>query len=115
MKGYLEGLGNKSFAFECLRLLEENNVPVEVVYRLTDVDYCRHNLDCREAILKISSETPMRKDIADNCGRPRFYSEVYNYRGHYFLVTNFWYGPKTQIKDNRTPFMDWVFMMIERS
>ena len=108
MRERLNGLSNKTFAFECLRLLEGYNVPIEVIRKLTDTDYCKEQFNSRKAILKEIGTTASAGDIYDGTSKPRFYRESYHYQGYHFLITNYWYGPQTKLNDNRTPFMEWV-------
>ena len=114
MRNRLEGLSNKSFAFECLRLLEGHNVPIEIIRKLTDADYCKDHFKSVKAILKEVGATVTTDEIYDGTSKPRFYSEVCYYQDYRFLITNYWYGPQTQLKDNRTPFMEWVLSYVNR-
>jgi hypothetical protein len=110
MRERLENLGNKSFAFECMALLERHNVPLEVIRQLTDGAYCKEHFNSRKAILKEVGATVSSEEIYDRTNKPRFYSEICHYQGYHFLITNYWYGPQTQLKDNRTPFIEWVML-----
>ena len=113
MRERLEQLGNKSFAFECMALLECHNVPVKVIRQLMDGAYCKEHFNSRKAILKEVGTTISTVELYDGTSKPRFYSEVCRYQGYHFLITNYWYGPTTNQPDNRTPFMNWVLQRLE--
>ena len=115
MRERLEQIDNKPFAFECMRLLECHNVPIGVIRQLTDGDYCKEYFNSKKAVLKEVGATASTEEIYDGTSKPRFYSEVCHYQGYHFLITNYWYGPKTKLKDNRTPFMNWVLSFVKNT
>lgn len=105
----LQMLPNKKFAFSCLELLKAKHIPLHRIQDLTDREYCKIHFNTGKPILKqISGPIPGEEDIYDQTGRQRFYRDVWTCYGNYYLVTNYWYGPNTNVADNRTPFLNWV-------
>ena len=106
----IEQLTNHDFAFRLMNELLTHGVPISDIMCLTDATYCRNQLSCRGAILKrVDSENAIPQSVLnDGTSQARYYKDVFEYDGTFFLITNYWYGPQTNHKDNRTPFLGWV-------
>lgn len=97
-------------AFNCMYLLLIKGIDINIIMRLTDPKFCKENFKCRKPILKqVNRLLNIPREIKyDYTNQPRFYKEVFDYNGVYFLITNYWYGPHTKQPDNVTPFKNWV-------
>lgn len=107
-------LSNKEFAFRCMKLLSDKNIPLNIIICLTDHEFCKINFNCKKPILKlVNSQYNIPQEIInDYTNQPRFDKDTFNYNGNFFLITNYWYGPNTNHPDNKTPFYNWVLSII---
>lgn len=107
----IRSMKNERFAEECFkRLLDYDRLGDEELRILTDPDECRTRFYHPKPILaEIPYETTNLDNLRkDDTGRVRFYPTILRVRGRAFMITNYWYGPHTKVKDNRTPFYEWV-------
>lgn len=104
---------NKDFAFNCMKLLRDRQIDMDIIMCLTEHEFCKEKFNCKKPILKQvdSLHNITQEVINDNTDKPRFYKEVFNYNGKYFLITNYWYGPNTNHPDNKTLFYNWVLSL----
>ena len=109
----IRSMKNEDFAKACFeRLIDYDALGDDELRILTDPDECRDRFNHPKPILtEIPFETCDLKQLRkDSTGKMRFYAFIEHVNGRAFMVTNYWYGPNTRLKDNRTPFYAWVMM-----
>lgn len=82
----------------------------EQIAMLTDRDQCRNIFKSDYAmLLEVSDDkSDIDRKIHDSSGHTRYYGTVYNFNGHFYVMTSQLYGPGGTHKDNKTPFYEWV-------
>jgi len=90
-------LGNKEFAFQCLKLMQDYGLLEDNLAILTDAQECKENLGHYFPILL---EKNSNNSTKDKNGRNRYYIEpFFQYNGKEYYVTNDWYE-KTKEKSS---------------
>jgi len=114
---YLFGLENKDFAMECMRILDVNKALTEDNLKvLLDKEKSSQFLKNSFPIL-INLEQNLffdEKDklIRDENGRSRYYPEEFEINGSRYLITNNWYYNGQNGRDTRTPFVNWIKLIL---
>lgn len=114
---------NKDFAEACFNILKNiklQDVDIEMLLdanKITEVTNSRYSFTY--SILK---EVPIIEDVSKEMrmenGNLRYYPKKYSLNGRAYLICNDWYYPtsgKKNVKDNRTPFLKWLFKISERN
>lgn len=119
-KNSLSLMQNKQFVFTCLKLLEQAaKLDDNTIAILTDPERCKELFYGVRAvpILKMIPEFATEEELKilcyDGSNKPRFYSQTFDIGNKTYIVTNYWYGPDTNMPDNRTPFMEWVLNQVK--
>lgn len=106
-------LGNKEFAFQCLKLMQDYGLLEDNLAILTDAQECKENLGHYFPILL---EKNSNNSTKDKNGRNRYYTEpFFQYNGKEYYVTNDWYEKKegkASNRDNRPIFIDWIYSLL---
>ena len=106
-------LGNKEFAFQCLKLMQDYGLLEDNLAILTDAQECKENLGHYFPILLKKNSNNSTKD---KNGRNRYYTEpFFQYNGKEYYVTNDWYEKKegkASNRDNRPIFIDWIYSLL---
>lgn len=115
----LEKLPNKRFAYECVKLLIDNDVLGDSELNvLTNGEKCARLFCCSSGfpilleVSKYADEEELSVACYDGTKRQRYYKDIITHNGKAYVVTNHWYGPNKTMPDNRTPFMKWVLAKI---
>ena len=115
----IETYKNEKFILTCLDLLDKaGKLDEYMIGCLTDGSWCLKNefMDRDKPILKeIPLETTaadLRELIKDGTSQSRYYASTKIFNGKKYMITNYWYGPRTKHKDNRTPFLDWIRLQL---
>ena len=114
-------LKNKEFAEKCLNILRDINITNENIQILLDVKNTNVVLQSKYSytypILKELSITGIiTNEMRMENGNFRYYPDRYFINGRAYLLCNDWYYPsvgKKNVKDNRTPFLKWIFKIKE--
>ena len=112
-------LKNKDFAETCVMILRELNLSDENMEVLLNVEKTNNAMNGRYSFTyPILKEVPMTGSISYEMrlenGNPRYYPKRYFLNGKAYLLCNDWYYPlphKKNVKDNRTPFLNWIFQI----
>lgn len=110
MRDYYLKMKNKDFAYQTIRILIENKCG-DSIKRLTDPDFCKIKFDMNFPILqKVCSYGSIpREEFLDVSGNRRYYPEPITVFGNRYIVCNDWYyNGKTNRRDTRTAYLDWV-------
>ncbi|RAX51567.1 hypothetical protein CCY99_08890 [Helicobacter sp. 16-1353] len=114
---YLLSLKNKAFASEIFEYLEGR------ILNPKDLEILTNHLVANEILGNISRANRVKKpyqyafikeyhkdDDAIINGHRRYYKDLrFRYDGKSYLITNDWYLPTNKhIRDNKTPFIEWV-------
>lgn len=111
---------NKDFALSCINtLLSRNLLSEKMLFCLTNLEWCQREFGT-------VTRVPVLKEIPSNCfgtefklllndgtNQSRYYPDIICANGKKYVVTNYWYGPETRMKDNKTPFLEWVNLQIQ--
>lgn len=112
MKDELLKLKNKDFALRCIKILEQERREQDII-RLTDADYCKQKFDMNYAILSEVSRfgSVDRSAYLDATGNRRYYPDILDLFGRRYILCNDWYyNNKTNTRDTRTDFVNWVLV-----
>ena len=117
--GYLYGLNNKEFAFECLNIMRKYDLlSLENIKKLADKQFVSQTLKNSFPILKeieLEEEDEGFKDqFKDSKGYSRYYMENIDIDGARFAMTNNWYYGGEKGEDTRTPFVNWIISEISK-
>lgn len=112
-------LKNKKFAEECINILKDINISDENIDVLLDVEKTNNNLKSiysyTYSILKeVSVNGIITNEMRMENGNLRYYPDRYFINERAYLLCNDWYYPsigKKNVKDNRTPFLNWVLKL----
>lgn len=111
----VESKKNEAFAITCIEaLFESEKMNERLLQILLDKEMCENVIGgkYRKSILKEIEgnigHDELKEQCMDGTDRPRYYNTVLRWSGRDFIVTNYWYGPKTKMPDNRTPFLKWI-------
>ena len=112
MRDQLLSLKNKDFIYQCLEILINGQRKADIE-KLTDQDFCKRRFDMNYAILQeVSVLGPIpTHDFIDHCGKRRYYPQPVSAFGKRYIVCNDWYyNTKTNTRDTRTDFVNWVII-----
>ena len=111
----IESYKNEDFVLKCLSLLNDaGKLDDYTVNCLTDGNWClkKEFMQREKSVLKEIPMNTTEKEFKilrlDGTSQSRFYSHTIIINNKKFMITNYWYGPTTNHKDNRTPFLNWV-------
>ena len=110
MRDILLKLKNKDFAFRCIKLLQQSNRKHDIEM-LTDADFCKRKFDMNYAILnEVAAFGSVDRNVyLDTAGNRRYYPEIIELFGHRYILCNDWYyNCKSNVRDTRTDFVNWV-------
>jgi len=119
MKPELEkllNLKNKDFIEKAIERLQKLSLTDDDLLILSNIsrlnDTIAKNYSYTYPILKeVSQYGEVIKDFTHVKGNRRYFSEKFYINGKYFILCNDWYYPsenKKNVKDTRTPFLEWV-------
>ncbi|WMJ22876.1 hypothetical protein RBG61_12910 [Paludicola sp. MB14-C6] len=108
---YLFDLPNKQFIFQCLDILDSNNlINDKTMNILTSDTLCHSKFYCQYPILQeVDKYDVVEKELShDATGNRRYYPNKFIIKGRAYIVTNDWYYRNKSNRDNRTPFVKWM-------
>lgn len=111
----IETLKNEDFILRCFSLLKaEGKLDEHTLNCLSDGDWCMQ-MDFMQRAKPILKQIPLQTTEQefrilrlDGTSQSRYYSHTLLVNNKRYMITNYWYGPQTNHRDNRTPFMNWV-------
>lgn len=117
---YLFELGNKEFAFECIKIMKKYELfSDENLKKLTDKELTSLNFKNSFPILieiyvEENSEG-FEEQFRDSKGRSRYYTDKVDIENKRYAITNNWYYGGEKDADTRTPFVNWIVSEIKNN